>query len=81
MGIYTEELEDGMIIKGCSIDSSKKNIVFNSFKDHRIAMAFSLAGLVFDEVKVLDCSCIYTSFPEYFSIMKNIGVDINKTFN
>lgn len=81
MGIYTEELEDGMIIEGCSIDSSKKNIVFNSFKDHRIAMAFSLAGLVFDEVKVLDCSCIYTSFPEYFSIMKNIGVDINKTFN
>lgn len=76
MDIEVYELEDGMIIKGCSFKNTNRKVIFNSFYDHRIAMAFSLAGIVFDEAEVIDCECINTSFPEFFKVLSSIGADI-----
>lgn len=70
MGCDIEELEDGMIINGkCSL----KGAEIETFKDHRIAMAFSIANLVSDgEVKLDNKECIDISFPGYFSLLKNL---------
>ena len=45
MGADIEELEDGMIIKG---KTPLKGACIQTFNDHRIAMSFSIAGLISD---------------------------------
>ena len=68
MGADIEELEDGMIIKG----KSKLNGAYiETFKDHRIAMAFSIANLISEGEVTLDNSlCVDISFPGYFDLLK-----------
>ena len=56
LGADIEELEDGMIIKGKSKLNGGK---IKTFKDHRIAMAFSTLNLISDEkIKLDDEDCI-----------------------
>ena len=65
-----EELEDGMIIKGKAKLNGGK---INTFKDHRIAMAFSTLNLMSDEkIKLDNEDCINVSFPGYFDLIKNL---------
>ena len=70
LGADIEELEDGMIIKGKSKLNGGK---INTFKDHRIAMAFSTLNLISDEkIKLDDEDCINVSFPGYFDLIKSL---------
>lgn len=71
MGADIQELEDGMIIKG---KSKLKGANIETFKDHRIAMAFSIANLISDgEVKLDNKLCIDISFPGYFDLLKELS--------
>jgi 3-phosphoshikimate 1-carboxyvinyltransferase len=70
MGVETEELEEGILIKGR--DGLLSNQV-QSHADHRIAMAMIVAGLVADGVTTVeDTECISTSFPEFIGILKEL---------
>ena len=70
LGADIEELEDGMIIKGKSKLNGGK---IKTFKDHRIAMAFSTLNLIYDEkIKLDDEDCINVSFPGYFDLIKSL---------
>lgn len=70
LGADIEELEDGMIIRG-KAKLNGGNIT--TFKDHRIAMAFSTLNLVCDEKIILDDKeCINISFPGYFDLIKSL---------
>ena len=70
LGADIEELEDGMIIKGKSKLNGGK---INTFKDHRIAMAFSTLNLMSDEkIKLDNEDCINVSFPGYFDVIKSL---------
>ena len=70
LGADIEELEDGMIIKGKSKLNGGK---IKTFKDHRIAMAFSTLNLISDEkIKLDNEDCINVSFPGYFDLIKSI---------
>lgn len=40
--------------------------------DHRIAMAFAVAGLVVDGVIILDPSCVSKSFPDFFRTLERL---------
>ena len=72
LGADIEELEDGMIIKGKSKLNGGK---ITTFKDHRIAMAFSTLNLISDEKIILDNEdCINVSFPGYFDIIRSLSV-------
>lgn len=72
MGADIEELEDGMIIKGKTKLNGAK---IKTFKDHRIAMAFSIANLISDgEVILDDIKCIDISFPGYFDLLKQLSI-------
>lgn len=71
LGADIEELEDGMIIKG-KAKLNGGNIA--TFKDHRIAMAFSTLNLIIDEKIILDDKeCINISFPGYFDLIKSLS--------
>lgn len=75
LGVDFEELDDGIIISG-GVKKYYKERVFNSFNDHRIAMAFSIAGLVLGKSVILNCNSIGTSFPTYFDLMTSIGSNL-----
>lgn len=71
MGADIEELEDGMIIKG---KTKLKGTNIETFKDHRIAMSFSIAGLISDGcVSLDDEECINVSFPGYFDLLNKLS--------
>ena len=71
IGANVIELEDGMIIKGkTSLNGGK----IQTYNDHRIAMAFSIANLVSNNEIILDSDkCIDISFPGYFNLLKKLS--------
>ena len=72
MGADITPTEDGMIIEGTGHLSGAS---IQSFLDHRIAMAFSIAGLAADgETEIVDSQCVDVSYPEFFDTLDSIGV-------
>ncbi len=68
MGAQVEELPDGLIITG---PTRLRGAVIDSFGDHRIAMAFAIAGLFADSATtILQAECAAISFPDFFELLK-----------
>ncbi len=63
MGLDVEERDDGFAFE-------PKNRVFgariHTMHDHRIAMAFAVAGLIVPGVRIDDPACVSISFPEFW---------------
>ena len=73
LDIEVEEQDEGMTVVGGTIAGGE----INSFTDHRIAMAFAIAGLnATMPILVKDCANVETSFPGFVGIAKNIGLDL-----
>lgn len=73
LGFKVREHSDGMEIFG---RSGKFFGTVDSAGDHRIAMAFSLLGLL-GEIKVLNAEVASVSYPEFFDIFKSLGASIS----
>lgn len=70
MGVDITPTDDGMIIRG---GQTLKGAGINSYLDHRIAMAFSIAALVAEgETKILDSQCVDVSYPAFFSNLDDL---------
>jgi 3-phosphoshikimate 1-carboxyvinyltransferase len=70
MGVSSEEQSDGIRIPGRQRFRAAE---LDSFGDHRIAMAFSIAALLADgpcEIRGADAASV--SFPEFFSILRQV---------
>jgi 3-phosphoshikimate 1-carboxyvinyltransferase len=75
IGIETEIFADGMNVTGGKIQGG----TIDSFGDHRIAMAFSMAGLVAHrEITINNCINVNTSFPGFVELSKRAGLDIQE---
>lgn len=68
MGVNIKEFEDGVEIKGpCKMAGAE----VYSYKDHRIAMALSVAGLIAEgETIIKDADCVDISFPEFYDLVE-----------
>ena len=65
-----EELDDGFIIQGPTILKGAK---IETFHDHRIAMAFKIAGLISDGDVTLDNpECASISYPEFYDELERL---------
>jgi 3-phosphoshikimate 1-carboxyvinyltransferase len=70
MGAQVIELDDGLEIHG---RGSLRGARVASFGDHRIAMAFAIAGLFADgETIVQDAQCVHESYPEFEKALEEI---------
>jgi 3-phosphoshikimate 1-carboxyvinyltransferase len=70
MGAEIIEKQDGFIINPVS---KLKYTHIKTFGDHRIAMAFTIAGLLTAQKNILDNEiCINISFPEFSKILSQI---------
>ena len=64
MGVRVDETEDGMVIYG---GGRLRGTRIDPRGDHRLAMAFSIAGLVSDgSVEITDESCVGISYPGFY---------------
>jgi 3-phosphoshikimate 1-carboxyvinyltransferase len=67
LGAKVEERPDGLAVHGPSPLSGGE---IDSYGDHRVALTFAVAGLISsDRVRVLNWSCVDTSFPEFLEIL------------
>ena len=70
MGVNVVEKKDGFIIDAPNILQSAN---IKSFGDHRIAMAFTIAGLSAGSYNQIDdMDCVNISFPEFSETLKSI---------
>jgi 3-phosphoshikimate 1-carboxyvinyltransferase len=74
LGIEARATEDGMIVHGGRLTSGH----VSSHADHRIAMAFAIAGLrAAGPIVVKDCANVETSFPGFVPLARSIGLAID----
>jgi len=72
LGVEVEEREDGMIING---KKRLRGAQIKSYGDHRVAMAFAIAGLLSEGgVEIDDSACVDISFPGFFDFLEEISL-------
>jgi 3-phosphoshikimate 1-carboxyvinyltransferase len=73
LGIEVVENRDGMEITGGQFTGGE----VDSYDDHRIAMAFTIAGAVaLGTVSVAPCDNVATSFPNFLQLANELGLPI-----
>ncbi len=74
LGVANEVLDDGIIIEGGTLGGG----TIRTFHDHRIAMSFAIAALrAEEEIRVLDCDHVATSFPGFDAMSRGLGMQIS----
>lgn len=75
-GIKAEAFPDGALVSGGILEGGAE---IESFGDHRIAMAFSVAGALSKKpITIRDCSHIATSFPTFLKDANALGLNIQE---
>ena len=73
MGIKVAELPDGMIIEGSKLSGAE----LDSYDDHRIAMALTVAGLAAEGDTIInDAECVSVTYPDFIEDFIALGADI-----
>ncbi len=70
LGVKVEQLPDGLVIHGGSPSPPSRSI--SAFDDHRIAMAFAVAGLRVDGVAIEGAESVAKSFPEFWDYFERL---------
>lgn len=74
-GITVEEMPDGMVIPGRQRFRAAE---FDSFGDHRIAMAFAVAALAADGPSVVrGAEAASVSFPEFWETLERVALQVD----
>jgi len=71
MGAEVDEFDDGIAVSG---PTQLHGAAIDSYNDHRIAMAFSVAALIAEgETDIKNAECVGISFPEFFSLLNTLA--------
>jgi len=73
IGCKVEEGSDYMII----IPNKLNGAEIETYKDHRMAMSFAVAGLFIEGIKILDPDCVSKSYPNFWKDFSKIFGGIN----
>ena len=80
MGVKVEEKKDGMVIYGGK--EIKGGVMVESYGDHRMAMALSVAALKARyPVEIKDAECVNVSYPGFWNDLEKLGVKIERKDN
>lgn len=76
LGVSVQTKADGIVIKGGELSGG----AVDSHGDHRIAMAFAVAGQVSQgEIEIRDCANVATSFPNFVGLANRVGMHLALT--
>lgn len=73
LGLCVEEKEDGLILTS---SENLTNAELNSENDHRLFMAFCIAGMFVGNCTVTDPSSVDVSYPKFIEEMSELGAKI-----
>ncbi|MGN6790345.1 MAG: 3-phosphoshikimate 1-carboxyvinyltransferase [Rhodanobacteraceae bacterium] len=74
LGVRIEEIPDGAVIEGGALRGG----TVESHGDHRIAMAFAVAGAVAgSSITIRDCANVATSFPGFVELANGCGLVVH----
>lgn len=68
-GIDAEQTADGFVVRP---QGPPTGAAFETYQDHRMAMAFALIGLVVQGVSICDPGCVAKTFPGYFGALEQL---------
>nr|WP_112218463.1 3-phosphoshikimate 1-carboxyvinyltransferase [Legionella quinlivanii] len=78
LGVTAQAFEDGVFIKGGKLQGGE----IKSYGDHRIAMAFAIAGAAAKEqIVIKDCKNVATSFPDFVKTAQALQLNIQEVHN
>jgi len=81
MGVTIEGTVDGAIIQGMGPGRHFSSAQVVTHHDHRIAMAFTIAGLrAAANIKILDCAHVATSFPNFVELARTVGMTLDEEY-
>ena len=66
-GVEAEELDDGFAVAGGSVPAGAR---VRTYDDHRIAMAFSVLGLVVPGIRIENPGCVAKTFPGFYKALE-----------
>ena len=69
LGAAVREFDDGLEI----MPSPLHRAVVETYDDHRIAMAFAVAGLKLAGVRIKNPGCVAKTYPEFFEHLKSVA--------
>jgi len=76
LGVEVEEKKDGIVVRGLKNPAEVAGTV-NSLGDHRMALSFSLLGLISKKgVLIKNAEVVNISYPDYFRVLKEIGANV-----
>ncbi len=68
LGVPVIEHRDGLEISPAPMTPA----AIDTYKDHRMAMAFSLVGLKANGIRINDPECVSKTFPDYFQVLREL---------
>ncbi|WP_313894376.1 3-phosphoshikimate 1-carboxyvinyltransferase [Psychrobacillus sp.] len=77
LGIRVEEFKDGLKI----YPGKPKSTLLHTYDDHRVAMSLALIGTRIEGIELDDPGCVSKTCPNYFELLENLGVNIQKESN
>jgi 3-phosphoshikimate 1-carboxyvinyltransferase len=77
-GLAKEEGDELLVLGDPSLANPSRNArsKIETYEDHRIAMAFALAGLKMGGVVILDPDCVGKTYPGYWDALRSLGVTL-----
>jgi 3-phosphoshikimate 1-carboxyvinyltransferase len=70
LGVEAEEEPDGLTVRPGA--GALRPATVQTYDDHRMAMAFALAGLRHEGVQIADPGCVAKTFPGYWSLLEGL---------
>jgi 3-phosphoshikimate 1-carboxyvinyltransferase len=75
-GLAHEEGDDLVVSSDPTLAGQTLPTRIETYEDHRIAMAFALAGLKIGGITILDPLCVGKTYPGYWNALRGLGVEL-----
>ena len=73
-GLGREDGDDLVVASDPSLAGRSLPARIETYSDHRIAMSFALAGLMAEDIVILDPACVGKTYPGYWDALRSLGV-------
>ncbi len=80
-GFNIQEPTAGVLIWDGKKVTTNKLLFIDTYKDHRMALAFAPATLYYKNLVINDAMVVTKSYPNYWGDLRSVGFEVNEQFN
>ena len=75
-GYAVSNSDDKIMIRQTNNIDYNQPILINTYKDHRMAMAFAPLAMLFNQLKIDDTKSVSKSYPHFFNDLELVGITV-----